>query len=116
MGAMRRAWICAGCGYMIDATLNKDDAAYLLAPEDDRPVLCLPPGRSEADYETMFGWAISELEHQQCGWLGLLRGVIALLGEPGRAAVVAGLILLMDANHDGLIDCAVSILRNAGRG
>lgn len=86
MGAMARAWLCAGCGAMIDETLGGQDGPYVLLPEDERPVLCLPPGRRAAEYEVMFGWAIAETRHQRDGWLALLRGVIDLTAIPDEAA------------------------------
>lgn len=86
MGGMARAWLVAGCGAMIDETLGGEDGPYLLLPEDQRPVLCLPPGRGAAEYEVMFGWAMAEMRQQRDGWLALLRGLIALIAIPGAAA------------------------------
>lgn len=78
MGSMQRAWLCAGNGYLIDDTLDGEDDPYLLVPEDERPILALPPGRSGREYEIMFGWAMIELVRLRLGWLAVLRHVMRL--------------------------------------
>lgn len=78
MGEMRRAWLCCGLGCMVDPTLKRHDLPYLLAPEDERPVLCLPPGRNTAEYELMFGWGMAQLLRERHGWLEVVRRVARL--------------------------------------
>jgi hypothetical protein len=102
MGPMQRLWLCAGCGYLIDETLGAEHGPYLLTPDDERPVLCVPPGRSAGEYELAFGWAMSEVKIQHLGWLETYRRLCRLLDAVAAATVT--LLLVLDATGNGLPD------------
>jgi len=76
MGGKRRAWECAGYGWVLVAGI---DGPRVLAADGERPVLLLPVGLTAWQSEACFGWAIADLLERDQGWLALLRLATALV-------------------------------------
>jgi len=76
MGGKHRAWACAGYGWFVDEGAGEPE---VLAVAGERPVLCLPPGLTDAESDVAFGWAMSDLLEQQGGWLALVRHTARLM-------------------------------------
>lgn len=71
MGAMQRAWLCAGFGWFADPAISE----RALDTAGERPVLCLPTSylSDPIRVEDAFAWGMCELRRRRNGWLALLR-------------------------------------------
>lgn len=84
MGAMQRAWLCAGFGWFADVAIP--EGALDLA--GDRPVLCLPGSYLDdpVRLEEAFGWAMCELRRRRFGWMSIVQRLCEMAEITNEAA------------------------------